>query len=337
MASVEKFEDLEAWQRARDLVNEIYAISSSGGFSKDFVLRDQIRGAAVSMVSNIAEGFERGGNQEFVQFLSIAKGSAGELRSQLYLSLDQGYIDRVAFDRLRNLAAEVSGKLGSLISYLRASGMKGSKYRVDEPETLNPELGTLNVESGTLNLEPGTLNPESGTLNIEHGTLNVKARRRQRGLSLVTAIFLMVVLAMLGAFMVSVTGMQQSSSVLDVQGVRAYEAARSGVEWGAWQVLDPNDAIGSAALPTCPASPTNLTLAGSLASFTVTVTCTATATTEGNRNVGTYLIVATACNQPSAGSCPNATASGGYLERQVEATLAKCKDPTASGPKYSCG
>ena len=160
---------------------------------------------------------------------------------------------------------------------------------------------------------------------------------KERGFTIVTAIFLLVVLAMLGAFMLTLTGLQQSSSVLDVQGVRAYQAARSGVEWGAFQALDPNNAIGSAALPTCPASPTHLTLAGSLSPFTVTVTCTATTTTEGNRNVATYLIVATACNQPSGGSCPNANPSGGYVERQVQATLAKCKDPTASAPQYACG
>jgi MSHA biogenesis protein MshP len=160
---------------------------------------------------------------------------------------------------------------------------------------------------------------------------------RQRGVTLVTAIFLLVVLAMLGAFMLSVSGLQQASSQLDVQGVRAYHAARAGVEWGAWQVLDPNNAIGTAALPTCPASPTQLTLADSLSPFMVTVTCSATSTTEGNRNVATYLIVATACNQPSGGSCPNANPSGGYVERQVQATLAKCKDPTASAPQYACG
>jgi MSHA biogenesis protein MshP len=160
---------------------------------------------------------------------------------------------------------------------------------------------------------------------------------RQRGFTLVTAIFLLVVLAMLGAFMLTLTSLQQSSSVLDVQGVRTYQAARAGIEWGAFQVLDPNNAIGSAALPTCPASPTHLTLAGSLSPFTVTVTCSATSTTEGNRNVATYFIVATACNQPSGGSCPNATPSSGYLERQVQATLAKCKDPTASAPQYACG
>ena len=167
--------------------------------------------------------------------------------------------------------------------------------------------------------------------------ITIHASRRQRGVTLVTAIFLLVVLAMLGAFMLSVSGLQQASSQLDVQGVRAYHAARAGVEWGAWQVLDPNNAIGTAALPTCPASPTQLTLADSLSPFTVTVTCSATSTTEGNRNVATYLIVATACNQPSAGSCPNATPSSGYLERQVQATLAKCKDPTASAPQYLCG
>jgi MSHA biogenesis protein MshP len=162
------------------------------------------------------------------------------------------------------------------------------------------------------------------------------AQPGQRGFTLPTAIFLLVLLAMLGAFMLTVSSLQQSSSVLDVQGVRAYEAARAGVEWGAFQVLDPNDTLGSS-LATCPASPTQLTLTGVLSSFTVTVTCAATSTTEGNRNVATYLIVATACNQPSGGSCPNASPSAGYLERQVQATLAKCKDPTASAPQYSCG
>ena len=169
-------------------------------------------------------------------------------------------------------------------------------------------------------------------------SLNAGPGARERGLSLVTAIFLMVVLAMLGAFMVSVTGMQQSSSVLDVQGVRAYEAARAGVEWGAWKVLDPNDAIGTYDPADCP-STTELTLAGSLSPFTVTVTCTRTLETEGYRNVAVYLVVATACNQPSASSpkCPNSSPSGGYLERQVQALFSKCKDTTASAPKFACG
>ena len=197
------------------------------------------------------------------------------------------------------------------------SGMKGSKYRVDE--------------SGTLIPEPGTLNPEPGT--------------RQRGLSLVTAIFLMVVLAMLGAFMLSVTAIQQSSQQFDVQGVRAYQAARAGIEWGAWQVLDPNNTLNPVTcspvvLPSCPAASTNLSgLAGSLSPFTVTVTCSAAInapTTEGNRNIGAYQIIATACNQPSAGACPNASPASGYVERQLQATLSKCKDPTAAAPRCAC-
>jgi MSHA biogenesis protein MshP len=165
----------------------------------------------------------------------------------------------------------------------------------------------------------------------------------QRGFTLVTAVFLLVVLALLGAFIVSVTGLQQSSQQLDVQGVRAYQAARAGIEWGAWQVLDPNNTLnpGSCSpvvLPSCPASPTNLPgLADSLSPFTVTVTCSATInapTTEGNRNVGAYQIIATACNQPP---CPNPTPATGYVERQLQATFSKCKDSTAAAPRCACG
>lgn len=160
----------------------------------------------------------------------------------------------------------------------------------------------------------------------------------QRGFSIVTAVFLLIVLALLAAFIVSVTGLQQTSAQLDLQGVRAYQAARAGIEWGAYQVLDPNNAIGTPALPACTASPTNLSgLVGSLSVFTVTVTCSATTTTEGNRNVAAYQIMATACNQPSGGSCPNPTPSTGYVERQLQATLSKCKDPTAAAPRFACG
>jgi len=171
------------------------------------------------------------------------------------------------------------------------------------------------------------------------------ASRRQYGFSIVTAIFLLVVLSLLGAFIVSVTGLQQSSQQLDVQGVRAYQAARAGIEWGAWQVLDPNNnqpgVGGTPNLPPCPASPTNLSgLAGSLSPFTVTVTCSETInspTTEGNRDVRAYQVIATACNQPSAGACPNASPASGYVERQIQATLSKCKDPSATAPRFECG
>jgi four helix bundle protein len=308
MATVRGFENLDAWRMARKLANEIYASSSSGAFARDFALRDQVRDAAVSVISNIAEGFERGGNAEFIQFLSIAKGSVGEVRAQVYIALDQGYIDRSRFEQLQTLASDVGKKIGGLIAYLKKSGLKGSKYKGREPETRNPK-------------------PES----------------REAGFSIVTAIFLLVVLSLLGAFIVSVTGLQQSSQQLDVQGVRAYQAARAGIEWAAWQVLDPNNDLPGVGgdpnnLPPCPGPTTNLSsLAQSLSPFIVTVTCSATTTTEGNRNVAAYLIVATACNQPSAGACPNASPASGYVERQVQATLSKCKDPTAAGPRFACG
>jgi MSHA biogenesis protein MshP len=159
----------------------------------------------------------------------------------------------------------------------------------------------------------------------------------QAGFSLITAIFLVVVLALLGTLIVSVTGLQQSSTQLDLLGVRAYHAARAGMEWGAYQVLDPNDDIVGCGLASCPVSPTDLPpLAGSLSGFAVTVTCTQVAdTTEGNRNVRMFQIVSTACNQ--GGSCPNATPTDGYVERRVQALLSKCKDPTAAAPRCACG
>ncbi|MDP2239594.1 MAG: agglutinin biogenesis protein MshP [Burkholderiales bacterium] len=160
-----------------------------------------------------------------------------------------------------------------------------------------------------------------------------------------TAIFLIVILAMLGVFVISVTGLQSSSQILDVQGVRAYQAARAGIEWGAFQVLDPNNTLNPLpgtcspiVMPTCPATPTHLTgLAGSLSPFTVSVQCTATTTTEGNRDVAAYEIVATACNQPAAGSCLGTIPAAGYVERRITAVLSKCKDPTAAPPRCACG
>src|ERR1700752_1295931 len=167
---------------------------------------------------------------------------------------------------------------------------------------------------------------------------------RQGGFSIVRAIFLLVVLALLGAFILSVTGMQQSSGQLDVLGVRAYQSARAGMEWGASQVLDPNNTVNAGSgspivMPSGPASPPSLSsLAGSLSGFTVTVTCPQTAdTTEGNRNVRMFQLVATAGNQPSAGSCPPATPTTGYIERQMQASVAKCKDSGAAAPRSACG
>lgn len=129
MSTFQRFEEIEAWQKARHLTRELYAISGEDPFSKDFGLRDQIRKASVSIMSNIAEGFERSGTAEFVQFLAVAKGSAGEVRSQLYVALDHGYISAATFQRLSDLATEIARMISGLMTYLRKSSIKGTKFK----------------------------------------------------------------------------------------------------------------------------------------------------------------------------------------------------------------
>jgi|ERR1043165_1152596 four helix bundle protein len=113
-AKIERFEELIAWQKARGLAREIYKVTEEGSFSRDFGLKDQIRRAAVSIMSNIAEGFERGRPSEFHQFLSIAKASCAELRSQLYIALDANYIKDELFNELMSKAEEVGRIIGGL-------------------------------------------------------------------------------------------------------------------------------------------------------------------------------------------------------------------------------
>jgi four helix bundle protein len=113
---IEKFEDLIAWQKARHLAEWVYSITEYGEFSKDFGLKEQIRKASVSVMSNLAEGFERGGHSEFRHFLAIAKGSCAELKSQLYVALDADYFDTDVFENLYDLASEVSRLVGGLRS-----------------------------------------------------------------------------------------------------------------------------------------------------------------------------------------------------------------------------
>ena len=127
--SVQQFEDLEVWKDARRLTRAIYHITQAEKFSKDFALRDQIRRATVSIMSNIAEGFERGGNQEFCQFLYVAKGSCGEVRSQLHIALDQNYISRSELDQLADSFKRLSSTISNFIAYLKNSGMKGEKFK----------------------------------------------------------------------------------------------------------------------------------------------------------------------------------------------------------------
>ncbi len=121
MAKIGRFEDLKVWQAARDVVNAVYQASSSGAFSRDYPLRDQIRRAAVSIPSNIAEGFSRHSNREFIQFLFIAKGSVAEVQSQLYTALDQNYISQATFDSIYQALEVVAKQLSRLITYLKGS------------------------------------------------------------------------------------------------------------------------------------------------------------------------------------------------------------------------
>ncbi len=136
---------------------------------------------------------------------------------------------------------------------------------------------------------------------------------KQRGFSIITAIFLIVVLAALGAFAVSMFRVQQSSAAFDELGTRGYQAAQAGIEWGAWQVLRP-------VVASCTAA-TNLALPGSLVLFTVTVNCISTTHTEASNVVNIYQLTATACNQPAGGACPNPAPGPDYVERQVQGAV----------------
>ena len=118
-AHIKRFEDLEAWQLSRELTNQIYAITKNGPIARDYGFRDQIRRAAVSVMNNIAEGFDRGSNKDFVKFLFIARGSAAEVRSLLYVALDQKYIDEAGFNECSGLCIRSNQIIWALIKGLR--------------------------------------------------------------------------------------------------------------------------------------------------------------------------------------------------------------------------
>jgi four helix bundle protein len=132
MGTFKKFEEMDVWKKSRGLTNQIYLLTSKNGFVKDYCLKDQMRRAAISIISNISEGYERDGNREFVQFLSIAKGSSGELRSQLYVALDLSYISNEEFNSLIEKCNEISGMLNSLIRYLRDNVFRGTKFKSEK-------------------------------------------------------------------------------------------------------------------------------------------------------------------------------------------------------------
>lgn len=129
MTLIKRFEDLEAWKIAREVTKQIYRVTSNENFARDFGLCDQIRRASVSVMSNVAEGFERDGNKEFANFLSIAKGSSGEVRSQLYVALDQNYISENEFNNIYMKTIENSRVISGLIKYLKQSNLRGIKYK----------------------------------------------------------------------------------------------------------------------------------------------------------------------------------------------------------------
>ncbi|GIW90639.1 MAG: four helix bundle protein [Pirellulaceae bacterium] len=119
MSKIHRFEDIQAWQEARSLTKDVYAASGQGRWEADYALKGQIRRAGISIMSNIAEGIERRTDTEFARFLAMAKGTASEVKAQLYIALDQGYIDQERFNDLYERCDKVSRYLGSFIRYLR--------------------------------------------------------------------------------------------------------------------------------------------------------------------------------------------------------------------------
>jgi four helix bundle protein len=128
MVTIRKFEDIEAWIKARELTNAIYGSSRSGAFSRDYGLKDQIRRSSVSVMSNIAEGFERDSVAEFAKFLSYAKGSVGEVQSQLYVALDQEYVTLERFKEIQIQTDTTKRLIAGFMQYLKHTPFKGNRY-----------------------------------------------------------------------------------------------------------------------------------------------------------------------------------------------------------------
>ena len=129
------YRDIDSWKQARALTRDIYHITNSGALAQDFGLRDQMRRSAISVMSNIAEGFGRGGNREFIQFLAYARGSILELQTQIIIAHDVEYIDSTQFDDLSDQCRAIKGLINGLIRYLRQSNQRGSRFTDVTPGT----------------------------------------------------------------------------------------------------------------------------------------------------------------------------------------------------------
>ncbi len=137
MSAAQRFEELECWQLARELTKSIYELTRQDRMSRDCGFVDQIRRASVSVMNNISEGHERGSNKDFVKFLYIARGSAGEVRNMLYAGLDQGYLDKPTFEKIKELAARTSKACYGLIRYL-SENLDSKPKQILQPSTPNP-------------------------------------------------------------------------------------------------------------------------------------------------------------------------------------------------------
>ena len=126
MSKIGKLEEIKAWQEARELVKEIYSVTNKGKFARDFGLRDQIRRASASVMSNVAEGYARSSDKEFARFLSIALGSTAEVQSQLYVALDLAYITEAEFEKLYALSSKTAKLITGFMNYLKSSSGEGS-------------------------------------------------------------------------------------------------------------------------------------------------------------------------------------------------------------------
>ena len=142
MATITNVEEFEAFKKARELARAVYAATRQREFARDFGLVDQIRRASVSVVSNMAEGFERDGRQEFIQFLAVSKGSVGEVKAQLLVAMDQNYLTEKEGAALRQLATETGRLIAGLMHYLRQSEYRGAKFRKPETSNSRPETSS---------------------------------------------------------------------------------------------------------------------------------------------------------------------------------------------------